>query len=58
MISHAIVYVVLAILSGIALYAIGTPVTRADRGEAGSGQFELDLDECLDQVEREMADTL
>ena len=58
MISHTIVYVVLAILSGIALYAAGTPISRAQRGEAGSGQFELELDDCLDQIERDLADTL
>ncbi|MEJ2530581.1 MAG: hypothetical protein P8Y92_02170 [Halioglobus sp.] len=58
MISHTIVYVVLAILSGITLYAAGTPVTRAHRGNEGSGQFELELDDCLDQIERELAETL
>lgn len=58
MISHTIVYVVLAILSGIALYAAGTPVTRAHRGNSGSGQFELELDDCLDQIERDLAEAL
>lgn len=58
MISHTIVYVVLAILSGIALFAAGTPVSRAHRGEADARQFELELDDCLDQIERELAETL
>ena len=58
MISHTIVYVVLAILSGITLYAAGTPVTRAQRGSEGSRQFELDLDDCLEQIERELTETL
>ena len=58
MISHTIVYVVLAILSGITVYAVGTPVTRAHRGNEGSGQFELELDDCLEQIEKELAETL
>ena len=58
MISHTIVYVVLAILSGITVYAVGTPVTRAHRGNEGSGQFELELDDCLEQIEKELAETI
>jgi hypothetical protein len=58
MISHTIVYVVLAILSGITVYAVGTPVTRAHRGNEGSGHFELELDDCLDQIEKELAESL